>query len=272
MIQLPSPLLQQWKELLGRASTALDYFEIHPSEALETVLRDIHTIKGILQISGAIPWLENISYAEAILTECLQKIPKTGAQLRIQKVMIQSIIELLKYNSPRNPTKTLKQLINLQKPTQLDHLESLFSKPLEGETVFQHVPPIVTSSERKSILIFRSSGESFGCIANQVVEISANPKIESSPGRHKSLLGLVVTRGRAIPVFSLNQMYPNGQRAIVIIIKNADQELGIYADEVDEVLNVSMDATVDYCHFLYIKDPFRFIGSIFESIPVVDAA
>ena len=82
---------------------------------------------------------------------------------------------------------------------------------------------------------------------------------------------MIVTRGRTIPVFFINEHNPYSARQIVLILKCANQEIGVIADEVDEVLTINITKGTNTNAISEIKNPFQIIGSVFDSVPIVSA-
>jgi purine-binding chemotaxis protein CheW len=106
--------------------------------------------------------------------------------------------------------------------------------------------PSSETSHLRSVLAFELNGESFAVDLAEIREITPCPSIHPLPGASKAYLGLVSHRGEPLLVIDLRPMIgltqaPPIPSAKLLVVEEQDGRIGIYADEVREVL--SLDAS-----------------------------
>ena len=96
-------------------------------------------------------------------------------------------------------------------------------------------------------VLFRVGDANYVLPAAQVVEMESFTRATAVPGAAHYVAGLVQIRGRVIPVIDLRARFglPPIDRTLdarVIVIRNADREVGLLADSAREVLRIETDA------------------------------
>ncbi len=120
-------------------------------------------------------------------------------------------------------------------------------KPITAQTTY---PPQVAaeSTDNLALLVFNLNGQLYGLPITRVVRIIEMVAITPLPGAPEAIQGIINLRGKTTPVIDLRRRFGLPARAyglhtpIILVDTNGQgQSLGVVADAVDDVLNVSLE-------------------------------
>jgi purine-binding chemotaxis protein CheW len=109
------------------------------------------------------------------------------------------------------------------------------AKPLESEAAAQAWLEVVT---------FRRAERRYAIESRFLVEVGVCGRLTRVPGAHAALLGMTNLRGDLLPVFDLRALGEGSQEpplvSRLVVLGQRSPDFGILADEVDEVMRLSL--------------------------------
>jgi purine-binding chemotaxis protein CheW len=95
-------------------------------------------------------------------------------------------------------------------------------------------------AELTELLLMRQGTEYFALVLTAAVEAMERPALAPIPEAPASLLGMLSTNGRAIPVFAASRILEvDGRGAgdeVLVIVRDGERQVGLVVDEVEDVI------------------------------------
>lgn len=131
----------------------------------------------------------------------------------------------------------------------------------------ENIPPSETNTERLvQYLTFSASGQHYGILSSDVVEISKISSITEMPELPNYVKGIIIMRGHVIPLIDINLRFGKPEqeytdRTCIVIVNINEIHLGIIVDDVDEVLDIE-NSCISSPPILVGDDACRYITGI----------
>lgn len=96
------------------------------------------------------------------------------------------------------------------------------------------------------VLLFKLNGVEYGILLKDVEFISENKNVVKMPNAQEAVRGIVMLRGKAVPVYSLASCFGSGEQEnrYLLIVKIDDIKIALEVSMIDRVIWIEKEAVI----------------------------